>query len=87
LKLSGDIERPIVVEIRARKSRHGGKSASVIEREPRREEQRAGREREPLFAPEKRGEVEEQVSATELEPLERKKTSGLFAKVFGSGKT
>ncbi len=85
--VSGDIERPIVVEIRARKSRHGGKSASVIEREPRREEQRVGREREPLFAPEKGGEVEERVSATEQKPLEGKKTSGLFAKVFGSGKT
>jgi hypothetical protein len=79
-----------VVEIRARKSRHGGKSASVIERKPLREEQQVGREREPLFAPEKRvgrGEAEEKVSATEQEPLERKKTSGLFAKVFGSGKT
>jgi DNA helicase HerA-like ATPase len=85
--VSGDIERPIVVEIRARKSRHGGKSASVIERKPLSEGQRGGREREPLFAPEKRGEVEERVSATEQKPLEGKKTSGLFAKVFGTGKT
>jgi DNA helicase HerA-like ATPase len=85
--VSGDIERPIVVEIRARKSRHGGKSVSVIERKPLSEEQRAGRERNPLFAPEKRGKVEEKVSATEQNPFERKKTSGLFAKVFGSGKT
>ncbi len=29
--VSGDIERPIIVEIRARKSRHGGASVSVIE--------------------------------------------------------
>jgi len=85
--VSGDIERPIVVEIRARKSRHGGKSASVIERKPLREEQQVGREREPLFAPEKREDAEERVPPTEQEPLERKKTSGLFAKVFGSGKT
>ncbi|KAF5411453.1 MAG: ATP-binding protein [Euryarchaeota archaeon] len=29
--VSGDIERPIIVEIRARRSRHGGASVSVIE--------------------------------------------------------
>ena len=84
--VSGDIERPIVVEIRARKSRHGGKSVSVIEREPLREERQAERKQEPLFKPDR---SEDKVFGIEQEQKtpERKKSGGLFARVFGSGKS
>jgi len=94
--VSGDIERPIIVEIRVRKSRHGGESVSVTGRG-------VLEVREPLFAPD-RGEESETVETvetikepevevprvSEVERTERKvpekKGGSLFAKVFGSGK-
>ena len=87
--VSGDIERPIIVEIRVRKSRHGGESVSVTGRE-------APDVRKPLFAPDIREDpewIEEpeaprvfEVEQKEQKAPEKKKSGSLFAKVFGSGK-
>ncbi|MCD6146053.1 MAG: ATP-binding protein [Methanosarcinales archaeon] len=77
LVVSGDIERPIVVEIRARKSRHGGGSVSVIEHEPR-------SVHEPFVKPEKM--KKQEIFEVDHKIPEKKKTGSLFAKVFGSGK-
>ncbi len=90
--VSGDIERPIIVEIRVRKSRHGGESVSVTGRG-------VPEVREPLFAPDRREESEmaEMMEEPEAPPVfevkrreqtapEKKKSGSLFAKVFGSGK-
>ena len=56
--VSGDIERPIIVEIRVRKSRHGGESVSVTGRG-------VPEVRDPLFAPES-GEESEPVEMVEM---------------------
>ncbi len=87
--VSGDIERPIIVEIRVRKSRHGGESVSVTGRG-------VSEVREPLFTPVRRAESEkmEEPEAPGVFGAERKeqtapeknKSGSLFAKVFGSGK-
>jgi len=95
--VSGDIERPIIVEIRARKSRHGGGSVSVTEPGERsdRGEQREQREQgevrtapEPLFNFETKPEEERegQNGAEEWKAPDKKKTGSLFSKFFGSGK-
>jgi hypothetical protein len=95
--VSGDIERPIIVEIRVRKSRHGGESVSVTGRG-------VPEVREPLFAPDRGEESEnvetieklkepeakvpmvQEVERKEQKTPEKKKGGSLFAKVFGSGK-
>lgn len=81
--VSGDIERPIIVEIRARKSKHGGRSAPVIE-----DKQRSGDEQpsRPEKRKKKERRKERKVSETEHEAVGERKTGSLFTKIFGSGK-
>lgn len=79
--VSNEIERPITVNIRPRKSRHGGVSTEIVSKE----KAKATNVQTPR-APEKRSRSEMPGSSGDEKPARSKKSGsggGLLKKVFG----
>ncbi|MCD4799699.1 MAG: ATPase, partial [Methanosarcinales archaeon] len=74
-----DIERPVLVDIRVRKSKHGGESVTISR-------SAAAHHRAPAKQSGTTPEQAQRPAQRKETPTQKREVGGLFKKVFGSGK-
>jgi len=77
--VSNDIERPVLVDIRVRKSKHGGESVTISR-------SAAAHHRAPAKQSGTTPEQAQRPAQRKETPTQKREVGGLFKKVFGSGK-
>ncbi|KXS42635.1 MAG: hypothetical protein AWU58_1441, partial [Methanohalophilus sp. T328-1] len=80
--VSNDIERPILVDIRARKSRHGGESVKILNKSSRKISPGTKKESKTEPVNEKKSQSPPPKRKPSRNP--KKDSGGLFNKLFGS---